>query len=133
MSVETSQKIMDGYAEALLSGGDFGRYLTEDVVWTTMETGDEVRGREAVSDLIVALHTTTFRANPRLRNLVVSDGIAVFEGVFVGTHTGEFAGLPATGRSVELPYTVVYDVTEDGIAALRAYLSVAALRERLTA
>ena len=42
---------------------------------------------------------------------------------FVGRHVGEFAGVPATGRDVRVPYAVVYDVADDGIHALRIYLA----------
>jgi len=64
MSVEATTRIMNGYFEALLGGGDFSQYFTDDVSWTTMETGDQVSGREAVRNLIVTLHTETFDAHP---------------------------------------------------------------------
>ena len=40
---------------------------------------------------------------------------------FVGRHTGEFAGIPATGRNVRVAYSVHYDLTNGGISALRIY------------
>jgi hypothetical protein len=42
----------------------------------------------------------------------------------VGTHTGEFAGIAATSASLRVPYSVFYDVTDAGIAGLRAYMPV---------
>ena len=54
---------MDEYLHAVIDGQDFGRFFAPDVVWTTMETGETVRGREAVRDLIVAIHTQAFRGN----------------------------------------------------------------------
>ena len=62
MSIEATTRIMNGYFEALLGGGDFSQYFTDDVSWTTMETGDQVSGRESVRNLIVTLHTETFDA-----------------------------------------------------------------------
>jgi predicted ester cyclase len=41
------------------------------------------------------------------------------EADFVGTHTGEFAGIAATGASLRVPYSVFYVVTDAGLTALR--------------
>jgi steroid delta-isomerase-like uncharacterized protein len=131
MSVETSERVLREYGEALLSRGDFSRFFTDDVVWTTMETGDEIRGREAVRDYIVAMHTTLFDARPVIRNTAVGDTFAVLEADFVGKHVGEVGDVPATGKDVDVPYCVVYDIDGDRIRALRAYLPMAALMQQL--
>jgi predicted ester cyclase len=131
MTDDDTRTVMEDYLGALLSGADFERFFAPDVVWTTMETGEEVRGREAVRDYIVAMHTQIFHASPELRSLTVGDGIAALEAVFIGTHAGDFAGIPPTGAEVRLPYVVVYDVEDDRITALRAYLGIAALIERV--
>src|SRR3712207_1171325 len=104
MSAESTRSVMDDYLRALLDGSDFARFLAPDGVWTTMETGEVVHGREAVRDLILAIHTQAFRARPELVNLVTGDGTAVLEAVFDGTHVGEFAGVAATGGHVRRPY-----------------------------
>jgi predicted ester cyclase len=124
---------MDEYLHALLDGSDFGRFFAPDVVWTTMETGEAVRGRDAVRDLITGIHTRAFQAHPELVNLMTGDGTAMLEAVFDGTHVGEFAGVAATGRHVRLPYCMAYDVSEDAITALRSYFPMAAISAQLTA
>ena len=124
MSLEATTRTIDSYLNALFNGGDFEQYFTDDVRWTTMETGEEIQGREAVRGFIVALHSEMFDANPEVRNLAIADGLAVLEADFVGVHTGEFAGIAPTGTSVRLPYCVFYDVGEDGITALRGYMPV---------
>jgi steroid delta-isomerase-like uncharacterized protein len=123
---------MDAYLTALLEGGDFGRHLAAEAVWTTMETGEVIQGRDAVREFIVAVHTVAFQARPEIRALHVCDDAAVLEAVFTGTHTGDFLGVPATGRQVRLPYTVVYRVADGQIAELRAYVSMAALHAQVT-
>jgi predicted ester cyclase len=133
MDVETTRSVMDGYLRALSDGSDFGRFFAPDVVWTTMETGEVVRGREAVRDLIRFQHSQAFEAHPELVDLVIGNGTAMLEAVFDGTHVGEFAGVAPTGRHVRLPYCMAYDVSEDAITALRAYLPMAALLAQLTA
>ena len=124
VSVEATKRVMDAYLSALLNGGDIGQFFTDDVLWTTMETGDRVEGREAVRDFIITFHTKLFDAHPELKSLAIGDGIVGLEADFVGTHTGEFAGIAPTGASLRIPYAVFYDVGDDGIKALRAYMPI---------
>lgn len=131
MSAEETERTVRAYLEALLNGGDFASFFTEDVLWTTMETGEQVRGRQAVSDFIVALHSVLFDAKPELRSLAFADGLAALEAVFVGRHIAEFAGIPATGIVVRLPYAVCYAVSGGMISELRAYFPVLALIQQL--
>jgi predicted ester cyclase len=131
MADNTTRAVMDQYLEALIHGSDFGRFFAPDVVWTTMETGEEVRGREAVRDLILALHTQAFHARPEVVSLLTGDSTAMLEAVFIGTHSGDFAGLSATGMQVRLPYSMAYDVAGGSITALRAYFPMTALRSQL--
>lgn len=132
MTHDPNRAMLESYLTALVDGGDFARFLAPDVTWTTMEDGTVVRGREAVRDFITAVHTVAFDARPELGELHVAGDSATLEAVFVGTHTGDFAGVAATGRRVRLPYCVVYRLADGAIAELRAYLSVAALVAQLT-
>jgi predicted ester cyclase len=131
MSAEETERTIRAYLDALLTGGDFASFFDDAIVWTTMETGDEIQGREAVRDFIVALHTQWFQAAPEVRSTTFADGLAGLEAVFAATHTGEFAGIPATGKAVRLPYAVVYDVAGTKITALRAYFPILALIQQL--
>jgi len=124
MSVESTTQVMNDYLDALLKQEDFGRFFADDVLWTTTETGDEVRGRDAVRDFIVAFHTQVFEARPEFTGLTVGDGRATLEANFVGTHTGDFAGIAPTGAELKVPYAVCYDVADGEIRALRAYLPI---------
>jgi predicted ester cyclase len=131
MTTQTAHDLMSQYMDALLANGDFGRFLSDDVLWTTTETGDEIRGRDAVVGFITALHSQLFDAHVEVRNLVSTDGTALLEADFVGTHTGEFAGIAPTGASVRIPYAVVYDLAGGEITALRVYLPLSGLIGRL--
>jgi predicted ester cyclase len=124
---------MEGYLQALMGGSDFGRFFTPDVVWTTMETGEQVHGRDAVRDLIRTMHSGAFRSKPELVGLLTDDGTAMLEALFIGTHVADFAGVPATGVDVRLPYCMAYDVVDGEITALRSYLPMAALTAQLSA
>ncbi len=127
MSVRTSTDIMTGYLDALLARRDFATYFSDDVTWTTIETGELIVGRDAVRDYIVAFHTQLFDAAPELRSVTVGETTAALEADFVGTHIGEFAGVAPEGAAVRVPYCVVYDLGETGITALRFYLSMSQL------
>jgi steroid delta-isomerase-like uncharacterized protein len=122
MSVETTSQTMRSYLEAFLALGDFADYYTDDLTWTTVGTGQELQGRQPVRDFLIWMHTQAFDAHPKVKTLVVGDGQAALEADFVGTHTGEFLGIPATGKSVQVPYCVIYDLQGDKITALRAYI-----------
>jgi steroid delta-isomerase-like uncharacterized protein len=126
-----TEKTMRSYLDALLKRGDFAAHFSDDVLWTTMEDGGEVRGREAVRDVIVSMHQRFFDASPELRSLVCGDGVAAVEAVFVGRHVADFAGVPATGRQVRVPYTMFYELDGDAITELRGYLSMSALLSQL--
>jgi len=131
MSVTDTESTMRAYMDALLGGGDFASFFSADITWTTMETGDEIRGRDAVRDFIVALHSQLFQAAPEVRGLAVADGIAGLEADFVGRHVADFAGVPATDADVRLPYAVFYDIEDGTITALRAYFPIAVLVQQL--
>jgi len=88
MSLETTRKTLEAYAAALVGGGDYARFFTD-------ETG------------------------------------AAAEADFIGTHTGEFAGIPSTHRQVEVPYSVLYDLKGEKISALRIYMPMHLLFEQL--
>ena len=64
--------------------------------------------------------------------LLADTGKAAIEADFVGTHTGEFAGIAPTGRDVRVPYSVIYDLRDDQISALRIYFPMNLLIEQLT-
>ena len=131
-SVEETQQALNDYVTALLAGGDIGQYLTEDVVVTFMDIGLEVSGREAVADSLITLHTVQFDAQPELVNMVVGEGIAAVEAIFVGTHTGEFNGIPATGASVAVPYSG-FILFEDGLVSeIHLYNFVTGLMAQLS-
>ena len=122
MSVEATSATMRSYLDAFLARGDFAGYFTDDVTWTIVGGDQELQGRQPVYDFLIWMHTQAFDAHPKVKTVVIGDGQAALEADFAGTHTGEFLGMPATGKSVQVPYCVVYDLRGDKITALWAYL-----------
>lgn len=130
MSAE--RQVMQEYIEALVKRADFSRFFTEDVVATFEGTDQRADGREAAEQLIRYVHENAFDARPELKNLLADTGKAAIEADFVGTHAGEFAGIQPTGRAVRVPYSVIYDLREDKISALRIYFPMSLLIEQLS-
>jgi hypothetical protein len=62
---------------------------------------------------------------------VYGDGNAMLEAQFTGTHVGEFEGVTATGREVDVPYAVAYDLRGDKISALRLYFPLDLLMRQI--
>jgi steroid delta-isomerase-like uncharacterized protein len=132
MTVEATAQTMRAYLDAFLARGDFADYFTDDVTWTTVGTGQELQGRQPVHDFLSWMHTQAFDAHPKVKTLIIADGQAALEADFVGTHTGEFLDIPPTGKSVQVPYCVVYDLWDDKLAALRAYIPMDLFAQQLS-
>lgn len=107
--------------------------MADDVVFTTMATGEEHRGREGVRRMLQHVYHVAFDAHAETRTLVVSDDHAVLEAIFVGRHIGEFAGVPATGRDVRVPLCVVYDFADGRIQRGRVYFEIPAMLQQVGA
>lgn len=107
--------------------------LAEDVVFTTMATGEEHHGPDAVRRMLHHIYQVAFDAGIEERTLVCSSTNAVLEALFVGRHIGEFAGMPATGRDVRVPLCVVYDVAGGQIRRGRVYFEIPLLLQQLNA
>lgn len=121
MSVENTRKVITRYFEA---GPDVAPFLAEDVVYTLMATGEEQHGPEAVAQMQHHFYNVAFKATPKRTNLVIGENGAVLEARVVGTHTGEYAGIPATGKEIDVPLCVVYEVEGDVIKRGRIYFEV---------
>jgi steroid delta-isomerase-like uncharacterized protein len=107
--------------------------MAEDVVFTTMASGDEHRGVEGVRRMLEHVYHEAFDASAEARNRIYAEDHAVLEGYFVGKHIGTFAGIPATGRQVRVPLCVVYDLENGRIIRGRVYLELPVLMRQLGA
>jgi steroid delta-isomerase-like uncharacterized protein len=86
--------------------------------------GDPSDGEEAVRKLLQGwigafpdLHLETVR----LRHM--DDGVLV-EGLITGTHDGDWAGIPPTGRRVEVPAIGIFEFDEDRLLCEKVYLDM---------
>jgi len=73
MSTGNTSRVMGTYFAALCSG-HFQQLLTEDVTWTTIQGGTEIKGSQAVEESVNGLRSRMF--DVRTRQLAVTDGSA---------------------------------------------------------
>lgn len=120
MSIDSTRETMTRYFNDDVST------LADDVVFTMMATGEEWLGPTAVQAMLEHIYRVAFRAHVETRMLVCGDNNAVLEAEFVGTHTGEFAGIRATGKEVRVPLCVAYDLEGGRIRRARIYFEIPA-------
>ncbi len=123
MSVESTRATMEAYFKSEHSDVSM---MTDDVVFRVVATGQEAKGPQAVLGMLDYFYHGAFEATADLKNVIFADGQACGEWDFTGKHTGEFAGVPATGKEVHVPLCVVYDLEDDKIKAARIYFEVPA-------
>lgn len=133
MTQERTEEVMGDYVDALLSNGPFAEYFADDVVVKVVDAGHQIVGREAAEAAIIDFHQVAFAAAPEVQTFIAGSGIAYAEMHFRGTHTGDFFGIPATGREVNVPYVAVWELSGDKITAVRLYGPASGLVQRLTA
>jgi steroid delta-isomerase-like uncharacterized protein len=133
MSEQQVRETLDGYVEALRARGDFRRFFADDVDVEIQWSDQHMRGAEATEQAIRYLHEVAFDADIQVRTVLASEDCAAIEAVFVGTHIAEFAGVPATGREVRVPYSVFYDIGGGSIRALRIYLPMSEVMAQIGA
>jgi len=121
MSAQRNLQALDGY---LVKHDD--SYLAEDAVFTDMSTGQASTGRAGIAAMLQWFYRVAFDAHAETTTVFADDDHGVFEGFVVGRHTGEFAGVPATGKDVRVPICVTYDFRDGQIVAGRIYVAVPA-------
>jgi predicted ester cyclase len=122
---------MERYLDALAARGNYGQFFADDVTLSIEGADQHAVGRDAVEQTIRWIYEQAFDAYPEVKSLVVGRGKATVEADFVGTHTGEFAGVPPTGRRVRVPFSVTYEVRGGAISAVRVYMPMDDLYRQL--
>jgi predicted ester cyclase len=130
MSIQETRAVLMPYLESHHSDVSA---MARDVVFRNMATGEEARGPEAVLAMLNFFYKVAFDADAETRNVVIGEGIGVVEGLFVGRHVGEFAGIRATGKEVRVPICVIYELRDGEIVEGRVYFETPALLAQLGA
>lgn len=127
MSIEETRKVLDAYWK-----DHDPLCVAEDAVFTMMPTGEQIRGREAIAKHLSGFYHGALEARAEKTNAIFGDGRGVLEARVVGRHTGTFAGVPATGREVDVPLCVTYELRSGMITQAHIYLMVNVLMAQIT-
>jgi steroid delta-isomerase-like uncharacterized protein len=107
-------------------------YYADDVV-IHLPTG-VLDGKAAVRDNFVRPFIAGFPGNVHaIRNLALAPNLAAVEWSFDAVHSGEFAGIPASGKEVQVPGCSIYehDLARRVITAGRIYFDPASLTRQI--
>jgi len=108
------------------------KYVAEDAVFSHMNTGEKYEGREAIGQMLQFMYHVAFDARAEIRGTMISDDHAVLEADFIGKHTGEFAGLQPTNKSVNVPFCVTYQLRDGLVQQARIYMLMDIMIKQLT-
>lgn len=126
MSIEQTASVMERYW-----GGHDGEAVAEDAVFIDLAGGQRAEGREAIAAMIDFMYHQAFDARFEPERTYIADGLAAVEGRFVGVHQAEFAGVPATGKSIDVPLAVFYSVEDRGIVEARIWFMLSSFLQQV--
>jgi len=127
MSIDETKQVLEAYWQ-----DHDPQHVAENAVFTMQPTGEEIRGRDAIAKHLAGFYHGALEARAVRTNALFADGQGVLEARVQGRHTGVFAGVPATGREVDVPLCVTYDVSGGKIQRARIYLLVNVLLAQIT-
>lgn len=125
-SVEETRQVLEAYAAEHDTS-----LIAPDAVFHDIASGQDHVGREAIAAMLRHVYHVAFEARAEVVRTTVGDGSAVLEAVLVGTHTGEFAGVPATGRQVRVPLVVSYRIADGQVQEADVYLLVSSFLQQV--
>lgn len=107
--------------------------LTDDCVYTVVNTGTEWHGKEGATRFYTELLTAFPDIHFDLQNIVIGPQGVFEEAHVTGTHEREWQGFPASGRRVEFDVIILFpwDSEKEKFAGERVY--VFGLEDALTA
>ncbi len=107
------------------------QYVAKDAVFINLATGEETKGREAIGEMLHYIYHVAFDAKAEIKNQLITDTKALMEANFKGRHIGEFAGIAATHREVNVPICISYDLEEGLVKTARIYMLVNVMMQQL--
>ena len=127
-SLSITQKNIRAYLES-----HDPKYIGEAAVFTHMSSGEEHKGRTAIAGMLHYMYHVAFDAKAEVKNYIITEDKAMFEGLFKGKHIGEFNGIPPTQKEVSVPLCVCYDLKDGLIQKARVYMLGDVLAKQLQA
>ena len=89
--------------------------------------GDPSDGAEAVRELLQGLMRGFPDLHAQIGKMRHAHDAVIIEGLITGTHDGEWAGIPPTGRRVEVPGAAIFEFDQDRLLCEKVYMDFAAV------
>ena len=105
--------------------------LCVDPIYKVMATNATYKGKVEVAQFYTGLFEGVPDAVFDLVNVFVGEEGVVEESILKGSHLGILFGIPATGREVALPMTIVFPMLNGEILGERLYFDAATLARQL--
>jgi predicted ester cyclase len=125
-ALTTAQKNMLAYFET-----HDVNYVAEDAVFKNLNTGEMHKGRTEIGAMLHYMYHVAFDAKAEVKNYIITEEKAEFEGLFKGRHIGEIAGIQPTNKEVSVPLCVTYDLKNGLIKEARIYLLADVMMQQL--
>ncbi|MCB0874715.1 MAG: ester cyclase [Solirubrobacterales bacterium] len=129
-SLDANKQLVRDFYEQAINGRDLGaveRLLTDD-----FRHDGELRGRDGQRSAVAAFLDAFPDLEHRIDQILAEGDLVAARQTWRGTHAGEFAGVPASGRRVEFGSTAVLEVRDGLIAAAWDRVDVAGLMAQIT-
>lgn len=124
------QEYFDAWREGVIE--NILSYYSDGVVINLLGVPALLEGKAAVTDGFVVPFAQGFPGNiHKALNLVHQGNQVVVEWMFIATHKGNFAGIPPTGKTVNLPGCSVYTVEGGKITRGHIYYDSPTLLKQL--
>jgi steroid delta-isomerase-like uncharacterized protein len=105
--------------------------LCDDPIYKIMASSATFKGKDQVAQFYTGLFDGVPDANFELINAFVGEEGVVEESILRGMHGGTLFGVPATGREIALPLTIVFPIINGQIMGERLYFDLATLAKQL--
>jgi len=101
--------------------------------YNVLPMGAVSEGEAAVRQLVGGLVTAFPDFHFKIGKLHHADDAVIVEGIMTGTHKGNWAGMEARSRQMQLPVACVFDFEDDRLINESVYFDFATLQRQLTA
>lgn len=107
------------------------KFIAEDAIFKNLNTGEIHKGRTEIGAMLHYIYHVAFDAKAEIKNYIITEEKALLEGLFKGKHIGEIAGIQATGKQVNVPLSVSYDLKDGLIKEARIYMLTDVMMQQL--
>jgi steroid delta-isomerase-like uncharacterized protein len=93
--------------------------------------GERIEGEDAVRELLQGLMTGFPDFNAEIETVHHSDDAVIGEARITGTHDGEFADIPPTGKPIDVPMAAIFEFDGDRLLCEKVYWDLATVLQQV--